>query len=586
MKLITGKILIVMAVTVVVWFVTSLTIALNNQATRPRSNSLIRYFLSSHDAAECRQITKKLTLAIHAYYEHYDCFPPAVTEGPTGVPWHSWRTLIVPFHKDCPKEFNYRMEEPWNSLHNFQQISVAERLFQLPLIWEPTGGETHFLAPVDRRTAWQGKSSLTMKDLVNPDSTIHFLTKNLPNHPWTEPIDMTMDQSVEYLTQSDTENNEIEIDTRLIFFSTTRGAIRRINRPLEKEMAIQLLLATNTTTPLAEWPDYLPNSTEKSAREIPRIDVSDLANVEISLRQQAEIQPGKTTIWCASMASAWKVLRNEFGGNEVQCEGSEAITADLNRLSNGADLLSDSQTMVKVEQTTAPPELKINSVLHKSMPFENLFELFQEALKFEGNQSHKDVTSMGFQGNIEDTKENVFEKQLNVIHYDSDQAFVVQLETIGETKDRITLAMLPPEKTLIETWEAVDQLIQSQNLRKTEPKLQSIDTLQVPIITFNLMRNYDELLRPLIISGKSTAWKIVEANEHLRFRLDEAGADLYSDISIIAIGSFGEDPDYVKPQPRFFIYNRPFLVAVQEENKQEPCLLMWIDDPALLENWE
>src|SRR5690242_8895528 len=47
--------------------------------------------------SQCKNNLKQIGLALHNYHDTYGCFPPAITYGPDGKPWHSWRVIIMPY---------------------------------------------------------------------------------------------------------------------------------------------------------------------------------------------------------------------------------------------------------------------------------------------------------------------------------------------------------------------------------------------------------------------------------------------------------------------------------------------------------
>src|SRR5690349_7919540 len=52
---------------------------------------------STAKLAACRANMRLIGLALQAYHEKNQCFPPAYTLGPDGERWHSWRVLLLPY---------------------------------------------------------------------------------------------------------------------------------------------------------------------------------------------------------------------------------------------------------------------------------------------------------------------------------------------------------------------------------------------------------------------------------------------------------------------------------------------------------
>ena len=98
---------------------------------------LLPLFCSAREAARrltCRCNIKQITLSLHNYNAHFDCFPPAYTVDEQGKPMHSWRALILPFLGFTQDEDMYDFDQPWDSPHNleFAKKSTAHMSFSCP----------------------------------------------------------------------------------------------------------------------------------------------------------------------------------------------------------------------------------------------------------------------------------------------------------------------------------------------------------------------------------------------------------------------------------------------------------------------
>ena len=81
---------------------------------------------------------------------------------------------------------------------------------------------------------------------------------------------------------------------------------------------------------------------------------------------------------------------------------------------------------------------------------------------------------------------------------------------------------------------------------------------------------FRELIGKLVVNT-DPPMPIVEALQTVEFRLDRSGALLESD-STLAIES----------TPRYFEFNRPFLIYMQRRGAQHPFFVMWVDNAELL----
>ena len=156
---------------------------------------------------------KQLGLALHAFDETYNSFPPAVVYGPDGKPWHSWRVLILPFIEEQAVYDRYRFDEPWNGPNNRKLLAEMPAIFQDPIYGETGDFFTHYAAATGEGTAFpteglrmtkktdrpldnlakskgvssvakmrDGTSNTIMVGLVSPDRQI----------PWMKPEDVVI----------------------------------------------------------------------------------------------------------------------------------------------------------------------------------------------------------------------------------------------------------------------------------------------------------------------------------------------------------------------------------------------------------
>ena len=82
--------------------------------------------------SECRNHLKQIGLALHNYHDTYGSLPPAITRGPDGKPWHSWRILILPWLEQQDIYDRYRFDEPWDGPNNRKLHAAADRVRQRP----------------------------------------------------------------------------------------------------------------------------------------------------------------------------------------------------------------------------------------------------------------------------------------------------------------------------------------------------------------------------------------------------------------------------------------------------------------------
>ena len=66
----------------------------------------------------CMENLRQIGIALQAYHDNYQCFPPAYIADDRGRPMHSWRVLLLPFLDQRDLYAEYRFDEPWDGPHN------------------------------------------------------------------------------------------------------------------------------------------------------------------------------------------------------------------------------------------------------------------------------------------------------------------------------------------------------------------------------------------------------------------------------------------------------------------------------------
>ena len=98
----------------------------------------------------------------------------------------------------------------------------------------------------------------------------------------------------------------------------------------------------------------------------------------------------------------------------------------------------------------------------------------------------------------------------------------------------------------------------------------------VPNIRFDLTHRFKDLEgadKP-ILNPKCAGLSIGLAEQRIEFRLDRSGAEVSSQAKVL-----------VKPEPRYFICDRPFLVYMKARDQKTPFLVLWIENAELLSKW-
>ncbi|MBN2704087.1 MAG: hypothetical protein JXR23_07740 [Pontiellaceae bacterium] len=207
------------------------------------------------------------------------------------------------------------------------------------------------------------------------------------------------------------------------------------------------------------------------------------------------------------------------------------------------------------------------SYLSINLPFEYAFQRSEDPLNFNG--SFVESFTIPFGPNSSRRAERA-ERQVSVMYPPEEESFIVELAT-RRRDHHLILARVAPEKTLAETVEKVCGYTDSLERSALEVN----QRLEVPLFNFNIERDYSELTGQLLNLQRSDydGWQIEKARQKIRFQLDERGAMLRSEASMV----------FLKCAPRSdCIFDQPFLLMLRYEESPQPYFAMWVDNAEIL----
>lgn len=566
------------------------------------------HVISSAREAAARDVSranlKRIGLALHAYHERYEQFPPAFVMGPDGKPWHSWRVLLLPFLDEQPLYDQYRFDEPWNGEHNRKLMLQRPTVYASRLQISSTKNATTYLGVVSRRSMWPRQFSVKITDVSDGTSnTIHLVENMHSDVVWSEPREMTEKDVLSQLRlkgQEPSGNPKQVIPILLV-----DGAVRMVSPQINRDTFISLLTPRYARYMVADgWPHE-----DRPESKLPDVvDISHYPETRVLPVAEMHLEVDQTALYCATSQLAWDQLR-PAPGVPVDCERSD-VTTVLNahpfprdglavdayfvgKSGLGTGSASQMFKQFRKQFPNAPvemlqgddldPGIRILTYLQKSLPFPDVMERFPLPLEF-GVLAQTNVRSFGWPSSGGEGGGNpVLKETVVVLDFVSPDDLIVLLKTDTAEHDEIILAKVTPGKTLQATWDAVQTRRRVPAAKEVVQHLRSVDHLQIPIISFGLVATLTELINLKVDIQKHPERFIAAARQTMRFRMDEYGAELIADTQMI-VGENGDGALHIDPlKPRHLIFNRPFLIAIQQKNATVPYFLAWIGNADLLE---
>jgi len=314
--------------------------------------------------------------------------------------------------------------------------------------------------------------------------------------------------------------------------------------------------------------------------------------------------PGRNVIWCSSFQLAWNEIRDTVIRAPLEVPAAADVAARLNAAKESvADLDTNSvyaaggwvhegiRERIRREMAAEFPSHEVPdfndynsgilaySYLTVQVSFKHPFRQVHDGLMF--TDSHGNETKVGGFGlwraylrRYKDARE-----QMEILYAqrdanDSGELTECALDLCRHSKPyQVVVANIEPKGSLAETLEYLHTRMASFEKPPyygEDRRFGANDELRIPEMFWRIDHRFRELIGK-VVANSAPPMPIVEALQTIEFRLDRSGVVLESD-SRMAVAS----------APRYFEFNRPFLVYVKKRDAERPFFVMWVDNAELL----
>jgi prepilin-type processing-associated H-X9-DG protein len=158
---------------------------------------LIRSALRESQRRQCFDQLKFLGLAMHEYNEKHTHFPAPAIFDRDGRPLLSWRVALLPHLGYGSLYERFRLDEPWDSLHNRALLAEMPPEFGCPAGPAPRAGKTGYRAIVGPEndaysvnTPFGPTRGADIRHFTDGTSNTILLLETDDFVPWTKPDDL------------------------------------------------------------------------------------------------------------------------------------------------------------------------------------------------------------------------------------------------------------------------------------------------------------------------------------------------------------------------------------------------------------
>ena len=323
------------------------------------------------------------------------------------------------------------------------------------------------------------------------------------------------------------------------------------------------------------------------------------------------------TIWCWTFQIVWNEMIDNVVKQDVTFSPQIKEAANLNKRSFSKDQLSDNSYYVKSALMTKQVKKEIENWIKEkfdetsdildSLDWESVPEteeeyfwqdyktfIFYTMLKkiFKFTQAFDKWDPEPFDDKYENIKyfwikassSSNLDSQVDVLYYNSEDDFAVILKTNeweSNEWENVILSLWTNRSTFMDTYNAIREKTEKYEWKRS---FWDYDYLKVPNLSLNELKSYGEFKNKPFYAKDWSECEITDALQTIKFDLDEEWWQIKSE-AVIVMGFWNSDASSIAKEIkyRYFYFNRPFMIFLQESDKELPYFAAQISDITLFQ---
>jgi hypothetical protein len=313
----------------------------------------------------------------------------------------------------------------------------------------------------------------------------------------------------------------------------------------------------------------------KEDQKIPKVaPVDSLPQTEFVLTLEQPINLQNTQIYCSTGGYAWNEIKRIIS-NPLNISPSDNQLIWLNETKSFEQSLANEE--IDITASIFDDMIEAKAVFKKSLPFEKKFRRNYWPLIFKDST----VECFGLYGGDEQLT-----KQVQILYYVDDNDFGIRLNPKDSDHEILLFTSEEPRAESMQDLytQCFRKIPNSESIEKIAPwklRFEYEDVLNIPIIEFNLDKNFQSLIGNQFTAGEDT-FQIEKAYQRIALILDEAGAEVESEAEFAVATEEASIPEK-KPKPKHLIFDSPYLLVLKRTDASNPYFVAWIANSELMQ---
>src|SRR4029077_885 len=142
---------------------------------------------------QCVNNLKQIALAMHNFHDATGAFPTPAITGKDGKPLLSWRVAILPYIEQAALYNRFKLDEPWDSLHNKAILQEMPPTYLCPSRTKAEPYTTSYRVFMGPGALFEKDKGTSIAAITDGTSNTLMVVESKEAVPWTKPDELSFD---------------------------------------------------------------------------------------------------------------------------------------------------------------------------------------------------------------------------------------------------------------------------------------------------------------------------------------------------------------------------------------------------------